>query len=257
MTHPPHDRLLYAHRGACRIYPENTLAAFRRALEEGANALELDVRLTADGQVVVCHDPTGRAQAGVDAEVCRSTWDEVRRWELGQGTPASGPGSAPHRVPLLCEVLESFPATRLNVDVKPADPRAAEATVRVVLEHGAAHRVNLASFHSGVVRRIRQLGYPGTTSLAVPEIVRLLLLPSVALRAFPPGGQALQIPPRHGRLRLDRPALVARAHRLGLRVDYWVVNEPEEARRLLALGADGLVTDDPAALAPVFRESSG
>jgi glycerophosphoryl diester phosphodiesterase len=80
-----------------------------------------------------------------------------------------------------------------------------------------------------------------------------VLLPSIVSRLIRPRGDALQIPPRTGPLRLDTPRVIARAHALGVRVDYWVIDDVAQARRLLGLGADGLVSNRPALLAPLFR----
>lgn len=252
-----HDWRLYGHRGAPRHLPENTLPSFRRALDDGANALELDVHLTRDGEVVVSHDPDGRRTAGVARRFADATLAEVRSWDAAHGfvdrsggRPFMGEG---FRVPLLDEVIEAFPGVPLNVDVKPDDERAAEAVIRVVAGQSAAARVQLASFHERVVRALRR-GYEGGTSLSPAETRRVLLLPGALVRRAPAGATAVQIPLRAGPLRLDTARVVSRVHALGLRLDYWVVNDPDVARRLLALGADGLVSDDPRAIAVAFHE---
>src|SRR5688572_26510626 len=96
---PPHALRLYAHRGASAELPENTMAAFRRALELGADALETDVHMTRDGHVMVSHDPDGRRRAGIAATIRGSTLEEVRGWDMGDG----------HRMPTLEEALVAFP----------------------------------------------------------------------------------------------------------------------------------------------------
>ena len=97
---------IYAHRGASAELPENTMPAFRRAVALGADALELDIHATADGVLVVSHDPDGRRMAGVARRLADITWDEASRWDVGGGA----------RMPTFEEVVRAFPDVPLNVD---------------------------------------------------------------------------------------------------------------------------------------------
>jgi glycerophosphoryl diester phosphodiesterase len=117
--------------------------------------------------------------------------------------------------------------------------------------------VRIASVHASNLRRVRALGYEGETALAQTEVARLVSQPLSLLRRSPPGGQAAQVPLNVGPIRLDRPEFVHKCHALGLRVDYWTINDAATARRLLALGADGIMTDDPKLVAPVVRAYRG
>ncbi|APR75238.1 Glycerophosphoryl diester phosphodiesterase [Minicystis rosea] len=245
---------LYAHRGAARELPENTMPAFRRALAVGATALETDVHLTRDGHVVLSHDPTGERAAQVHRAIGDTTLDEVRRWDVGRTHRVERPeiGAEAFTVPTLEELLRETPGVLINVDIKQHDAAAAAATVAVVRRVRAEDRVLLTSFDAGTIRRVRRLGYEGATGLGASELVRLLFTPQRLLAALPLRGSAAQMPTRMGPLPLDRAALLAKAHALGLLVHYWTINDPVEAARLLALGADGIMTDDPAAIAPVF-----
>lgn len=252
-------RYLYGHRGASAEVPENTLASFRRALEVGAGAIELDVHVTGDGHVVVSHDPSGGRMAARPAPIATSAIEEVRGWDVGWGfldeagrRPWLGRGL---RVPTLEEVLAELPGVRINVDVKPPSRAAATAVVDVVRRRRAQDRVLLTSFDDGVVRAIRAARYEGPTGLSRGEVRTLVLAPWLAGPLLSTRGRAVQIPVRSGRIALDGERQVARWHRLGLRVDYWVIDEPAEARRLLDLGADGIVTNDPRRLAPLFRDA--
>lgn len=249
MRHFAHELRLYGHRGASAHLPENTLPAFERAIADGADALELDVHLTSDRHVVISHDPDGRRLAGEPDHIRLVTLERVRRWRLKAG----GDASSRYHVPTLGEVLEAFPAVPMSIDLKPDDPRAVPELLEVLARHGAEEQVILASFSTRVVRRIRGLGYRGWTALTRPEVVALRFLPVPLARRLI-AGQAAQVPVRSGPVRLDGRPFVARCRRLGLRVDYWVVNDPLQARALLDAGATGVMTDDPAAIAPVFRE---
>ena len=251
MIRTQHSLRLYGHRGAPAHLPENTLPAFERALSDGANSLELDVHPTADGHFVVAHDPDGRRMAGVDEHIRSIDLDRVRRWNV-----APDDGSCGHDrlgVPTLEEVLRAFPGVPMSIDLKPDNPDAVPALIEVVTRHGAEEHVTLASFFAPVVRRIRRLGYPGRTTLSKLEIALVRFLPTAIARRHVSGDSA-HIPVKHGAIRLDGRRFIARCRALGLRVDYWVVDEPGEARRLLDAGATGIMSDDPAAIAPVFRE---
>jgi glycerophosphoryl diester phosphodiesterase len=256
-----HELLLYAHRGASRRLPENTLEAYRRALDDGADALELDVHATRDGVVVASHDPDGRRVAGVARTIAASTLAEVRGWPLGATFVDAEGGrpfeSSPLRMPTLGEVLAEFPGVPLNVDVKSAAPGVVPLVLAALDEARALPRVRLASFSDAVLAEIRRRSPASRTALGPREALRLALLPGALQRLLGFGGDAAQVPPRSGALRADTRAFVERAHGLGLRVDYWVVNSPAQARALLALGADGLMSDDPAAIVGEFRALRG
>ena len=221
---------IYAHRGASRELPENTMRAFRRALELGADALETDVHVTHDGVIVVSHDPDGARIFGEPARIADSSWAEVRAWGI----------------PSLEEVVTSFSGVPINVDLK---IDAAAQAVALLRKLGAEDQVTLASFQSSTLRKVRALGYRGPTGLGRSEVARLLSLPAAAQRGpLAPPGRAAQLP-----LSLAKPWIIRRCHALGLRVDYWTVNEPALATSLVALGADGIMTDDPATIVPALR----
>jgi glycerophosphoryl diester phosphodiesterase len=223
---------VYAHRGASRELPENTMAAFRRALELGADALETDLHATADGVAVISHDPDGARVFGVARRIADCRWPEVREWG----------------VPSLEELVRDFPGVPINLDLKVDVAALAVDTLRRL---GAERQVTLASFKSATLRRVRALGYRGPTSLGRTEVMRLVSLPAAAQRGpFAPPGQVAQLP-----LSLAQPWVIRRCHALGLRVDYWTVNEPALAVSLAALGADGIMTDDPAAIVPALRSA--
>jgi len=233
---------LYAHRGASARAPENTLAAFEIALADGANALELDVHRTADGHFVVAHDPDGVRMADCNEQIAKVTLNEIRNWTAG------GEG-----VPTLTEFLQSFPDTPVSIDLKPNDPSSVGPLLEVLSAHDAESTATVASFHDHLVRQARRMGWTGRTALTRTEVAALRLAPFAIVRRIVQG-HAAQIPVRSGVIRLDRPAFLKRCRRLGIRVDYWVVNDPNEAHTLLEAGATGLMSDDPALLAPVFRD---
>ena len=171
--------------------------------------------------------------------------------------PADGSSGHAHiGVPTLEEVLEAFPGVPMSIDLKPDEPDAVPPLLEIVGRHSAEGHVTLASFYAPVVRRIRRLGYPGRTTLSKLEVALLRFLPGAIAQKFV-AGDAAHIPVQHGTIRLDGRRFIARCRALGLRVDYWVVDDAEEARRLLDAGATGIMSDDPAAIAPVFAAREG
>lgn len=252
-------RRLYAHRGASAEFPENTLPAFQRAVDLGVDAIETDIHVTRDGHLIVAHDATCHRTTGAHRAWLDLDLADVAQLDAGWGFVA-GEGRRPFantgiRVPRLEEVITTFPRTHLNVDIKSA--QAVEPVLSLVNRLGAAQRITLASFRLASLVEVRRRGYAGETSLSRAEIALLLAMPAIVWRQLPWSGSAAQVPVRQGNLRFDRQPFVAKCHSLGLRVDYWVIDDREEAARLLALGADGIMTNDPAALRPLFVQPSG
>jgi glycerophosphoryl diester phosphodiesterase len=251
MHWPLHELRLFGHRGSSARLPENTMAAFRQALDDGATALELDLHRTADGRIVVAHDPDGTRMAGVSGRIAELTLAEVQRWNVAAGFRDGG--GPHHAIPTLDEVLESFPGVPIGVDLKPDDPRAVPELLGLIDRHGAAPLVTVGSFHGRLVHLARRLGHARPTALTRWEVAAARLLPRAVARRVV-RGQAAMIPRRGMGLALDGPRFIGRCRGLGLRVDYWVVNDPGDARELLDRGATGIVTDDPARIAGVFAE---
>jgi glycerophosphoryl diester phosphodiesterase len=226
---------IYAHRGASAELPENTMAAFRRAVQLGVDALELDIHATRDGVLVVSHDPDGRRMAGVAQRLADLTYDEALRWDVGGG----------ERLPRFEDVVTEFPLP-LNVDLK---RDIADATVTLLRRLGAEERVCLASFQASTMRRVRALGYRGPTALSRPEALTALSFPASFRRGpFRCRAQRAQLPRS-----LGKPWVIARMHALGLAVDFWTVDDPALARHLVSLGADGIMTNDPRRIIPALR----
>lgn len=235
------------------------MVGFARALELGADALETDVHLTRDGHVVVSHDPTGRRCCGVSRELAAARLDEVREWDAGWGF-RDPDGRRPYarqgvRIPTLEELLVEFRGVRINIDIKQADPPMIEPLLALLRSHKAEQQVTLASFQLRTLLRVRMAGFSGETALPEAEVATMLFAPALLFSVLPWRGQAAQLPLAAGKRRFDTADLVARCHGLGVRLDYWVVNEARTAERLIDLGADGIMTDDPRALAPVFARA--
>ncbi|HLS50017.1 MAG TPA: glycerophosphodiester phosphodiesterase [Actinomycetaceae bacterium] len=244
-----------AHRGGAAEAPENSRAAIEHTLELGYRYLETDVHLTADGVVVLMHDPELDRTTNGSGYVRDHTWQQLQQLRDGSGEP-------PVR---LRDVLTDFPQLRLNIDLK--EDRVVAPAMREITAAGAWSRVCIASFSDARLRVVRAMTTGRVaTSLGRREAFRLVLasrsprgvwrrlrLPGPAA-ASTPGATALQVPPSYR----GRPVLTARlielAHARGLHVHAWTIDDPTQMHELLDLGVDGLVTDRPTVLRRVLQE---
>lgn len=252
------DRVLaIAHRGGKRAAPEQTLAAFTHAAELGVDVLEMDLQMTSDGIVVCLHDSTvDRTTDGV-GRLKSMTFAEVRALDAGYRFTRDGGETYPFRgtgvqIPTFREVLETFPTFHYAIEIKQSDPPIIDEVVAVLRETGADARVSVAAFADPVVLAFREAAPDMVTALALGEIIGFTRLDDDTEADYAPPGRLLQIPPRQGGLEILTPDLVARAHRLGMKVQVWTVNDREEMRTVLDLGVDGVMTDDPEALLDVM-----
>jgi len=251
--------LLIAHRGGARIAPENTLEAFARAVDVwGADMLEMDVRITRDGEVVVIHDPDVERTTEARGPVSSFAYEELRRLDAGyrfvdpEGNAAfRGKGV---RIPRFEEVLVRFPGMRLNVEAK--EPEVARGLVEVIRRHGAEHRVLVAAEYERCRRGAR--GYAGPWGASRHHILWFLALHRLPGGGpYTPGADALQVPQTWKGMRVVTPRFVAEAHRRNLPVHVWTVDDPDDMRRLLSWGVDGIQSDRPDLLARVLTEETG
>ncbi len=236
----PGRPLVLGHRGASADAPENTLAAFRLAVEQGADGVELDAWRCASGEVVVAHDEDLRRVAGADLHVPDAPLAALRALDVGAW---KGEHFRGERIPLLSEVLDALPGAVVNVELKSRgrDLRLGEAAARIIARSGAADRVIVSSFDWRLLVAFR---------LAAPEVPIGLLFDGdhawrlrlwTALRLVGPSAV-------HPEARLVTPERARAWSARGLAMNVWTVDEAEEAARLSALGATALITNHPARL---------
>ncbi|MFZ6031533.1 MAG: glycerophosphodiester phosphodiesterase [Chloroflexota bacterium] len=239
---------VFAHRGASLHAPENTLAAFTLAVQHGADAIELDAKLSADGQVVVIHDQTVNRTTGSHGKVGEMTLAALKRLDAGSCFDAAYRGEP---IPTLDEVFEVIgKQTFTNVELTNyASPRddLPDRVAELVRCHDLAGRVMFSSFNPRALQRAHAL-LP-----AVP--LGLLALPGPKgwpMRAWP-GRLLVPYQALHPEKTDTHGRLVAGLHQLGRRVHVWTVNDETEMRRLFSLGVDGIFTDDPRLAKQVLR----
>jgi len=252
----------FAHRGASARAPENTLEAFQVAVEAGAGGLELDVHMTLDREIVVIHDATVDRTTNGSGAVAKMTLDELRTLDAGYRFSPDGGHTYPCRgrglrVPTLAEIYEEFPDVSVNMEIKEGQPGIEEAVAEAI--RGAEERTLVASSHHAVVRRFRGVsGGRISTGASRLEIGAFYLLSRLRLEWFVrPAYDALQVPVEHEGITLVTPRFLDAAHSRGVRVDVWTINDPDEMRRLLDLGVDVLMTDDPGTLTRLLEERRG
>jgi glycerophosphoryl diester phosphodiesterase len=252
--------LLIAHRGGAALAPENTIIAFRQAIDWwGSDVLELDVQPTLDGEVVVLHDSHVDRTTDGQGAAAELTLAGIRELDAGYRYSPDGGLSYPFRargigVPTLDEVLRAFPGHRVNVEVK--DDRAGPQVREVIAAAGAEGRVLVAAGRRVARRAVGD--YAGPVSASEEELRLFYVLHRLrAGRLFPAAVDALQLPHRHEGREIPSSRLVRDAHRLNIAVHVWTVDAEDDMRRLLERGVDGIVTDRPDRLAGVLHERTG
>jgi glycerophosphoryl diester phosphodiesterase len=240
---------VFAHRGGCALGPENTLAAFDLGAATGADGLELDVHLSADGVVVVCHDPTLDRTTNLTGAVARLTADELARVDAGYRY-AGDAGTFTFRsqgvgIPRLADVLHRYRDLLVIIEMKVDTPEMGRAVAAVVRAAGAADRACAAGYGQASLDAARA-SLPEMATSACHSEVRLALYRSWAgwpVRDVPYGGY--QVPEKAGRLRVVSPRFIRHAHQSGLKVQVWTVDDDADMERLLAWGVDGLISNRP------------
>jgi glycerophosphoryl diester phosphodiesterase len=265
--------IAYAHQGGAWEGPSSTLYAIAMALEAGATAIELDVHATADGQLVVCHDPTVDRTTDGSGRIAELTYDEVRaldnayRWAPGADV---SPGLEPDRYPFrgrapadrrfgvarLEEVLGEFPGVLLNLDIKQTAPAVApyeEALATVLRRHGRVDDVIVASFIDRATDAFSSFAPEIPTSAGTGAVATFYQSVRDGEEPAAMRHVALQVPASHSGVTLVDEPFVEAAHRAHLAVHVWTIEEEPEMERLCRLGVDGIITDRPSALVKVLE----
>ena len=251
--------LIMAHRGGRGLWPENTIYSYKSALESGVDVLEIDIWRTKDGVIVVQHDKRVDRTTDGHGEIGTFTLQELQqldagyRWSIDGTYPYRGAG---HSIPTLDEVLEQFPDACFNIDIKENSDELIVGLGDLLQKHDAHDRVRVASFHQEALRKFRKL-YPNVpTSAGSGEIIRFIILSKLRLTfLYDPPFSALQVPVKFGILDVVNTTLIEAAHPKGIEVHPWTINDPDEMRRLIELGDDGIITDYPDRLKQVLAEA--
>lgn len=252
---PPHpDRarpLVYAHRGGAALRPENTIEAFDHGLRLGADGLELDVHLTRDGVVVVIHDDTLERTTDARGAVSDLTAAELAGADAGYRFTNGNPDdpwpfrARGVRIPALGDVLARYRDVPIIIELKQNVAELARRTIDLIRRADAVDRVTLGSFWGGVLRAARAYDPAVRTGASSNETRWALYRSWVGLPLGRTRYREFQVPERSGQTTVVSPRFVQHAHRAGLPVKVWTIDDPADMRRLLAWGADAIITDRP------------
>ena len=229
----PGSVLAMAHRGGA-AHPEltgaeNTLHAFRHAVEQGYHYLETDVHASSDGVLMAFHDDVLDRVTDQTGQITTLTALQIAGARIG----------SEHGVPTMASLLEELPGVRFNIDIKSAG---AVAPLAALVEAARAHdRVCVGSFSAARIAQFRRLTHGRVATSAAPAEVAAFLVPGAGRLVR--HAQVLQVPHRRGAVPVVTRRLVRRAHAAGLHVHVWTVDEEPEMHELLDLGVDGLITD--------------
>lgn len=242
--------LVLGHRGASADAPENTLAAFRLALAQGADGFELDVWRCATGELVVAHDEDAVRVAGVPLAIPDASFDALRALDVGayRGERFRG-----ERIPLLHEVLDAFPGAVVNVELKSRggrDLQLGAAAAALLRRRPDADRVIVSSFDYRLLVPFR-MGAPHVpVGLLFEEEHRWRLRTALAIRLLQPAAV-------HPQWTLATDRRVRRWRARGLAVSPWTVDAPADVARACALGAAAIITNVPGAARDGVRRATG
>jgi glycerophosphoryl diester phosphodiesterase len=229
--------IAFAHRGGASDHPENTMPAFQHAVDLGYTYLETDVHATRDGVLVAFHDNDLLRTCGQEGRIDQLPFREVSAARVDGREP----------IPRFDDLVEQFPDSRINIDCK-ADS-GVPGLIAAIRRHDLLDRVCVGSFSDRRLRTLRRaLGPRLCTSFGPGQVGSLVSSGRVV-----GGGHAAQVPVRQGRLAVVTNRFVQAAHRRGIHVHVWTIDDPAEMERLLDLGVDGIMTDRPAELKRVLE----
>ena len=240
--------LVFAHRGGCALGPENTMYAFDRGIAAGADGLELDVRLSRDGVVVIHHDPTLERVTNATGPLAALTAAELARVDAAHTFETDGRHSLRGQgigIPTLAEVFRRHPDTRVIVEMKDDTPAMGEAVAQEIRKADAIERVCAAGYGTLSMDALRaalpDLATGATQAEARTALFRSWLHWPVRHVAY----QGFQAPEKVGKLTVVSQRFIRHAHRASLKVQVWTVDEEPDMIRLLDWGVDGLISNRP------------
>jgi len=258
---------IIGHRGAAGEAPENTLVSIRKAFEQGADLIELDVQGTRDGQVVVIHDLTLDRTTNGRGLLNKHSLTHVKALDAGYNFTLDEGQSFPYRgrgiqVSTLEEFLVALPDAKAIIEIKPESPDIVGAVIDAVHRRGKDDQVLLASEADSILTNIRRALKDRqihiSTGFSYGDVAAFMgHIAAGTLHEYQPSGQALQVPCEYEGTSLVNAVTLEAAHSLGLETFVWTINDIDEMKRLLTLGVDGIITDYPARLAGAVETIHG
>ncbi len=249
---PQNQRLLViAHRGGAGLFPENTLYAFQASWKLGVDVLELDVRETADGKLVVMHDAKVDRTTDGSGQISEMTLEVVKKLNAGYRFSSDGGKTFPFReqkisVPTLQEVFAALPEAKFVIEPKQATPTIVNSLCGLIREYKMIDKVVVGSFSQTNLDNFRRECADVATSAGSSEVSQFLAMYKTGLgESYSPVMQALQVPEYIGSVQVISKEFVEAAHKRNLKVHVWTINTAADMQRLLETGVDGIMTDYP------------
>jgi glycerophosphoryl diester phosphodiesterase len=251
---------IIAHRGGSHEAPENTLLAFGQILRKFPEAIiELDIHQTADGKIVVFHDDALNRVTNGRGMIWETSFKDLDALDAAYNFSQDGGRTFPHRgqgvkIPLLSEVFEKFPSARISIEFKHPVRFYGGKVLEIVRRYRAQDRVVLAGGDHDNLVKVAGLAPEMCSGFSARELFQTLIWGTLRLNTFCPArGHVLQIPFRHKNIPVATKNFIKNAHRRGLHVHVWTINDEATMRHLIELGVDGIVTDAPSLLLSVAR----
>lgn len=243
-----------AHRGGAGQWPGETLFAFEQALKIGVDVIEMDVHSTADGALVLMHNPTVDETTNGSGAINKFSLEELQKLDAGYKWTADGGKTFPFRgkgirVPTLEEILRSFPHQRMNIEIKQTSPDIVEPVAAMIRQHEMQDEVLVASFSHSALTEFRSISPEVATSASGSELIRFVAISKLLpIKPKAPDADAIQVRSNYSFLPIITKKIVRTAHDHELPIHGWTVNEVKDMRRLIALEVDGIITDFPGTL---------
>lgn len=248
--------VILAHQGASEYAPSDTIESFKLGRQQGADIIETDVHMTKDGVLVLAHDDTLDRLTNGKGPIGEKTLAELKALDFGYGfTPDEGK-TFPWRgksivIPTLEEVFQAFPGVRVNLELKATEPPMEQKVYDLIKKYNMEDKVLIASFHPEPGPRYRAIdGGQAARGASQTDMYKFaaLWVPGLSF-LWQPNVEAFQLPVSQKvgpfEIRLDTPKMINAAHRVGVKVHYWTIDDEPTMRHLLQIGADGIITDRP------------
>ena len=255
--------LVIAHQGGNDIWPGNTLYAFEKAVEIGADVLEMDAHITKDGYIVLMHDETVDDTTDGSGLIEEMTLDELKQLDAAYDWSDDGGQTYPYRglgiqVPTLDELFEKFPHMRYLIEIKLTENPIDQPLCDLIREHNMQNKVMVASFHDEAMQNFRETCPEVATSASRGEVTRFVLPGKLLLSGFVvPEYQSIQ-PPFDPKDSFNIPIMTERfvreAHAKNIAVEPWTVDDPELMKKYIEWGVDGIITDRPDLMVGILKQ---
>lgn len=252
--------LVIAHQGGDGIWPGETMFAYQNAVDLGVDVLEMDIHITADGELILMHDETVDRTTDGSGDIESMTLEELKKLDAAYDwTPDEGQ-TFPYRgndltVATLEEVFKAFPGMRMTIEIKKTNASMAKPFCDLIREYNMQDKILAASFHDERLKEFRAECPEVATSSAKNETTAFVLMTKVFLGGwYSPAFNSLQVPEKSGGITVMTPGFVRAAHARNLAVEPWTINDEETMRKLIEWGVDGIITDRPDIMLEILAE---